>query len=767
MKNHSLLHQLAPRAAAKWASVPVVGPLLQRFASWLSLKGYTHKTIRHRLGFLPKLGRRLQRQDVDLVEELTCEHLDAAEEAYRLRLPQMLQAVRLFRVFLREQELIQEVGPDPPSPSEQELRAFGAHLRDVRGLAASSIRGHQRRLRPFLNFLRFDRRGRSLERLASEQIDAFLRQAARRNNRFSLQQIVSSLRALLRFEHAQGRLNRPLHQQIDTPRVYRGERLPRAWRWEQVQALLRSIKTSDAQGWRDRTLLHLAAAYGLRSSELVNLKLEDLDWRHATLRIHQIKTEHTLHLPLSDEAGDILLGYLQHGRPHTDLRELFFRLRAPVGPLKPSAVYHIFAHRLKESGLGAPSSGPHLLRHSLALHLLRQGASLKAIGDLLGHRHAESTLTYLRLSVEDLRIVGLEVPQGTTTGKLLGPGWEDDLPPGRRGSTRKRAQGAFQSGFRDCLQSYLETKRALGRQYGREARVLRDWDALLWREQGHVARFSQGLLDRWRATLANLSPTEHRRRLIVVRNFLLFYSRRHPHIFVPDLLAFPRGCQPHPPCLVNETEMGRLLATADQLEPLPNHPLRPQTAKLAFVLLFCCGLRRGELLRLRLKDVELASGTLHIDETKFHKSRLVPLSDSVLDEVRHYLELRHQQRFGSEPESPLIWNPRAAAPAASYTASGLTRIWYHLCLTARIVDQRGRPPRLHDLRHGFVGAALRRWYINGGDVQARLPLLATYLGHVSPASTHYYLHWTPALQQAAERRFHRAYAHLLSPGGAL
>lgn len=606
-----------------------------------------------------------------------------------------------------------------------------------------------------------------MARLTREQIEAFLRQAARRNNRFSLQQIVSSLRALLRFEHAQGRLSRPLHQQIDTPRVYRRERLPRAWPWEQVRALLRSIKTCDAQGWRDRTLLHLAAAYGLRSSELVHLRLEDLDWRHGALRILQTKTEHTLYLPLSDEAGDMLRRYLQHGRPHTDLRELFFRLRAPVGPLKPSAVYHIFAHRLKQSGLKAPPTGPHLLRHSFAVHLLRQGASLKAIGDLLGHRHAESTLTYVRLSVEDLRTVGLEVPQGTTTAKLLGPGWEDDLPPGRSGPTRKRAQGAFQSGFQDCLQTYLETKRALGRQYAREARVLRDWDALLWREQGRVARFSQGLLDRWRGTLTNLSPTEHRRRLIIVRNFLLFYARRHPHVFVPDLATFPRGCRPHPPCLVGEAEMGRLLATADQLEPLPNDPLRPQTAKLAFLLLFCCGLRRGELLRLRLKDVELPSGTLHIEETKFHKSRLVPLSDSVLDQLRHYLELRHQQRLGSEPGSPLIWNPRAPAPAASYTGPGLARIWCHLCLTARVVDPRGRPPRLHDLRHSFAGVALQRWYADGDDVQARLPLLATYLGHVSPASTHYYLHWTPALQQTAERRFHQAYAHLLPSGGAL
>jgi integrase len=409
-----------------------------------------------------------------------------------------------------------------------------------------------------------------------------------------------------------------------------------------------------------------------------------------------------------------------------------------------------------------------VLRHSLAVQLVRRGAPLKAIGDVLGHRHPESTLTYVRLSVEDLRTVGLELPQGISTAKLLAPGWEDRLPAGRYGSIRKRARGAsFQSGFADSLKDYLATKRALGRQYAREARVLRDWDALLYRKHGRVARFSQKLLDRWRSTLTNLSPTEHRRRLMIVRNFLLFYARRHPTVFVPDPTSFPRGCPPRPPYLVTASQMGRVLVSADQLEPLPNHPLRSATAKLALVLLFCCGLRRGELLRLRLRDIELHSGTLRIEETKFHKSRLVPLSDSVFDELRRYLELRHQHRIETQPDSPLIWSSRSNTGAASYTGSGLARIWYHLCLTTQVLDQRGRPPRLHDLRHSFVAAALQRWYAQGGDVQARLPLLATFLGHVSPTSTHYYLQWTPALQQATSRRFHQGCAHLVMPGGVL
>lgn len=768
MKNLSFLHQLAPRAAALWLSIPVIGSSFPKFADWLSQRGYSPKTIRHRLGLLPHLSRRFQRQGVDSFSGWTPPRLDGAEKAYRREQSQRLQMARSFRQFLQDQRLIPVAKPGPLTPSEEELVVFGTHLREVRGLATSSIVGHQRRLRPFLSFLHFDQQPSSLAQLAHEQIDQFLRQAARRNNRFSLQQIVSSLRALLRFEYARGRVSRPWHQQIDTPRVYRQERLPRAWSWDQVQALLRSIRPSDSQGWRDRTLLYLAAAYGLRSSELVHLTLEDLDWRHGTLRIIQRKTNHTLYLPLSGEAGDVLLNYLRRGRPQTKQREVFFRLRAPVGPLKPSAVYHIFAHRLRESGLVAPSTGPHLLRHSLAVEMLRQRASLKAIGDVLGHRHAESTLNYVRLSADDLRTVGLEVPQGTSSAKLLAPGWEDHLPEGRRGPIRMRTRGLlFQSGFRVCLKNYVATKRALGRQFLREGRVLRDWDALLYRQQGGAMGFSQTLLDRWRSTLTNLSPTEHRRRLIIVRNFLLFYARQHPDVFIPNLSTFPRGCPPHPPRLVTVSEMGRILAVAAQLEPRPSHPLRAATAKLALVLLFCCGLRRGELLRLRLKDVDPHSATLRIEETKFHKSRLVPLSDSVSRELRCYLDLRHRRRTETQPDSPLIWNGQPALRAVSYSGTGLARIWYPLCLTTDVLDQRGRPPRLHDARHSFVAAALQRWYSQDTDVQSRLPLLATYLGHVSPASTHYYLQWTPALQQAASQRFHQSCAHLVIQGDSL
>jgi integrase len=211
--------------------------------------------------------------------------------------------------------------------------------------------------------------------------------------------------------------------------------------------------------------------------------------------------------------------------------------------------------------------------------------------------------------------------------------------------------------------------------------------------------------------------------------------------------------------------MARVLAAASKLPASPSNPLRAQTIHLALVLLFCCGLRRGELLRLQLHHFDSKEKILRIEQTKFHKSRLVPLSRSVAEELRSYLELRRCHRLPMQCDSPLIWSNHRPAPADVYCAAALTSNWQYLCLASRVVDDRGRPPRLHDLRHSFAVGALHRWYQQGVEVQAKLPHLATYLGHVCPVSTHHYLHLTPALREAASQRFHEYALDIFGHGG--
>ena len=169
----------------------------------------------------------------------------------------------------------------------------------------------------------------------------------------------------LQREHALGILPRTLHLQIDTPRVYRLERLPRAIPWNQVEALLCSIERSEPHGMRDFTLLYMAAAYGLRSSELVRSTLDDVNWRGRTLLIAERKNRHAIQLPLTDEAANILINYLRKARPQSSHRQLFLRMRALGGPLNPTAVHDVLEYRIKRSGLELPQCGSHVLRHSI------------------------------------------------------------------------------------------------------------------------------------------------------------------------------------------------------------------------------------------------------------------------------------------------------------------------------------------------------------------------------------------------------------------
>ena len=210
--------------------------------------------------------------------------------------------------------------------------------------------------------------------------------------------------------------------------------------------------------------------------------------------------------------------------------------------------------------------------------------------------------------------------------------------------------------------------------------------------------------------------------------------------------------------------MAQILAAAAKLEVPPTNPLRAQTVRMALLLLFCCGLRRGELTRLKLSHVNQEQNLLRIESTKFHKSRLVPLSLSVAAELREYLELRRRRCEATQKDSFLFWTGRRWEAKKGYTATSLVDNWQQLCLSAGVLDERGRPPRLHDLRHGFIIRALARWHKRGEDAQTKLSHLATYVGHSSPASTHYYLQLTPPLSQAASQRFHK-YCAVVFEGG--
>ncbi|MEX3921786.1 tyrosine-type recombinase/integrase [Paraburkholderia sp. BR10872] len=188
-------------------------------------------------------------------------------------------------------------------------------------------------------------------------------------------------------------------------------------------------------------------------------------------------------------------------------------------------------------------------------------------------------------------------------------------------------------------------------------------------------------------------------------------------------------------------------------------PLRPYVLRLALVLLCTAGLRRRELLRLTLADVDAHAGVLHIRESKFHKSRWVPLSCGARLELRRYLTRRLATPLDTTPSSPLLCNMHHGL--RGYPGTGLHEGITGLLQEAGFRDADGRVPRIRDFMHSLAIEALMRWYRHGADVQSNLPKLALYMGHVSIVSTAYHLHWIPELRELASDRFAKRFGYLV------
>jgi len=191
----------------------------------------------------------------------------------------------------------------------------------------------------------------------------------------------------------------------------------------------------------------------------------------------------------------------------------------------------------------------------------------------------------------------------------------------------------------------------------------------------------------WSNTLAHLTPTVRRNRMRIVRNFCIYRSRNEPGCFVPDKHTFPAPHQPIRPHIFTEAQIVRLLRAADLLRPLCRSPLRPHLFRLAIVLLYTAGLRRGELARLTLSDYNKKERTLHVRESKFHKSRYVPLSADASREIEKYLEKRRRLRLPMCPESSLLWNTFCSD--GIYSGEGLGNSLRRLMIAADIRKEDG------------------------------------------------------------------------------
>lgn len=304
------------------------------------------------------------------------------------------------------------------------------------------------------------------------------------------------------------------------------------------------------------------------------------------------------------------------------------------------------------------------------------------------------------------------------------------------------------------MEKFLQEKRACGYQYHEGNRILRRLDSFLSEEGLTNAELPRSVAKKWLSKTAHESSRTHQQRITVIRQFSKFLCRLGHSAYVPDSTLATRNCSNFVPRILTHKEIRELLQAVDQLVPTARSPLRHLIMPEIFRLLYGCGFRLGEVLNLRVQDVDLNQGVLTVRQGKFRKDRLVPPALSLVNRLRKYAA-----GIGNHPPDAIFFPAPNGGPYRLWTVYGLFR---KLLLQCGIPHGgRGKGPRVHDLRHGFAVHTLLRWYREGADLNAKLPLLATYLGHQHLSGTQRYLHLTAELFPEVMTRVNSAFGDVI------
>ena len=285
-----------------------------------------------------------------------------------------------------------------------EVVVFTAWMRNERGWSEDTVHGCCGTIDHF--FVWLDEWGVALASVGNADIDrAVARWHARDLSRVTIHDYAQRLRTFFRFAEHQGWCAPGLGDGIMPCRFHPGETVPKGLTRDEVLRLLATTEGNQPVDVRDRALLMVLVAYGLRSGEVAGLRLDDLNWEEERLQVRCPKPGRTHHYPLSRGVGQAILRYIIDVRPPRPDRGLFLTVKAPVRPMTRSAIGHVVSSRLDRLGIADKRRGPHALRHSAAQHLLDHGLSMKEVGDYLGHRSVSATSTYAKVQLGTLREV--------------------------------------------------------------------------------------------------------------------------------------------------------------------------------------------------------------------------------------------------------------------------------------------------------------------------------------------------------------------------
>jgi integrase/recombinase XerD len=312
----------------------------------------------------------------------------------------------------------------------------------------------------------------------------------------------------------------------------------------------------------------------------------------------------------------------------------------------------------------------------------------------------------------------------------------------------------FQSVLAPLLKQFVQEKHACGYAYREPTRLLHRLDDFLVQERLTTLELPRSLARKWLAKKPHESALTQQARIIVVRHFSRFLLRAGYPAYVPESALASRKPPTFVPRMLSDEELGKLWHALDALEPTASSPLRHLVMPEIFRLLYGCGFRVGEVLKLRVRDVDLDRGLITVRQAKFRKDRLVPPALSLVNRLRTYAE-----HLGDRPPDTFFFPGASGRPFALRTVYTVFRKLLLQCGIAHA--GRGKGPRIHDFRHLFAVHTLRRWYQTGEDLDAKLPLLATYLGHQHLSGTQRYLHLTAELFPEITARLEAAFGEVI------
>jgi site-specific recombinase XerD len=319
-------------------------------------------------------------------------------------------SVNRFTEYLRQEERF--VALPTETVYQPLLDAYLQWMERYQHAAPGTLQVRAASLTPFLQWLDSEATPQGLAKLTCEKVEQFFLAYAQGMGRSARRSMQSALRTFFRFCLHQGYLRQPLDRAVPTLRTYKLATVPRGLTEDQAQQVLGAVDRNTPVGRRDYAILQLLYTYGVRGGQVRALRLEDVDWAQNQILFKASKRGKDVRLPLTAEVGESLLDYLQNSRPACSCPEVFLTCRAPYHPLLSSnALSAIVDRRLRAAGIDIPSKGSHAFRHGFATRMLQQGHSLKAIADVLGHRHLGTTFLYTKVDFNALVQVALPWPQ--------------------------------------------------------------------------------------------------------------------------------------------------------------------------------------------------------------------------------------------------------------------------------------------------------------------------------------------------------------------